>query len=45
MTVTKGLAWAGFLVLADDTFYAKVRHSIRVLQDINGLNWAGERRT
>ena len=24
MTVTKGLAWTGFLVLADDKFYAEV---------------------
>ncbi|KAI9464250.1 amidohydrolase [Boletus coccyginus] len=25
MTLTKGLAWTGFLVLADDNFYAEVR--------------------
>jgi metal-dependent amidase/aminoacylase/carboxypeptidase family protein len=25
MTVSKGLAWTGFLVLADDKFYAEVK--------------------
>ena len=32
MTVTKGLAWTGFLVLSDDKFYAEVGRFIRALQ-------------
>ena len=45
MTVTKGLAWTGFLVLADDNFYAEVRRLIQALQDTdtNGVCWTGER--
>lgn len=35
MTLTKGLAWTGFLVLADDNFYAEVGRLIRSLQNTN----------
>lgn len=30
MSVTKGLAWIGFLVLADDKFYAEVGRSTQL---------------
>lgn len=45
MTLTKGLAWTGFLVLADDKFYTEVGHLIRDLQNTNGVCWTAEGRT